>query len=229
MKNDKIGILLIFFMTILIGIILLSSLSDSIYLATTISGYANESIAMSSGTAETATNESITMTSQEGTVANCGVIAITFFGNGTNSSHLASVAIGTQVNITGFDQGILVSATHFPGDGDYNISYTYSDRAGSTAQDDLTTVTFFGNGTNSSHLASVAIGTQVNWTKAGAITASSCHFSDGTYNISYNYEGDEYITNITAQTLIILIKLFFAIAIIIVGYLYVKRNFEDLL
>ena len=171
---------------------------------------------MISGTANIVFNETIAIVSQVGVVSNCGMIDITFFGNNTNSTDLPDVNVIEHVNITGYRE-FIVSAAQFPADGDYNVSYTFAARTGSTAQDDLVSISFFGNGTNNTFLSSVAIGTQVNFTKPGVITASSCHFSNGNNNISYKYEGDLYVVDTKTHPLLKLIIVFFVLVIFAFG------------
>lgn len=64
---------------------------------------------------------------------------------------------------------------------------------GATANDDVTSVSFFGNSTYNTDIDFV-IGTDVNWTTAGAITARATNFTDGDYNISYLYDKDSKTT-----------------------------------
>lgn len=64
---------------------------------------------------------------------------------------------------------------------------------GATANDDVTSVTFFGNSTYNTD-DDFTINTDVNWTTAGAITARSNNFTDGDYNISYAYDADSTTT-----------------------------------
>ena len=47
------------------------------------------------------------------------------------------------------------------------------------------------------------------------------------YNMSYNYEGVNYVSDSTARTLIGLCTLFFAVAILFVGYMVVMKSFKD--
>ncbi len=204
------------FVALILGIVLIQVIANHEVGNTELSGVTNESIAMSSGTANVVINETIAMVSQVGVVGNCGLIDITFFGNNSNSTGLPNVNVSQHVNITGYRE-FIVSEAQFPADGDYNISYTFAARTGSTARDDLVSMSFFGNGTNNTFLSSVTIGTQVNFSKEGVITASSCHFSDGSYNTSYGYEGDLYVTDSKSRNLLTLNSLFFALVLFAVA------------
>lgn len=107
---------------------------------------------------------------------------------------------------------------------------------GEVVNNDLTAVSYFGNVSNNTRDDSaIVIGTDVNFTKAGVITVGQnitdddnlSIFSSGTYNISYTYEGTNYVTNSTARTLLGLIVIFFVIAIILVGFHMVNKGFSD--
>ena len=120
-----------------------------------------------------------------------------------------------------------------------NESVTISSGTGSTANDDLTSLTFFGNATINTDLAGITIDTEVNFTKAGTIIVSqdlnisvgSGHFNGsfagGSYNVSYINQGVNFVANTTARTLVKLTILFFAIAIMFVGVLIVKKGFAE--
>jgi len=109
-----------------------------------------------------------------------------------------------------------------------NESIAIVSGAGTTANADLTSLSFFGRGNISTHVEGITITEEVNWTTAGGIIVNPDNFSDDSYNISYGFEGTGYVTNATARTLLGLIIIFFAIAIIIVGYQLVTRSFSDL-
>lgn len=107
-----------------------------------------------------------------------------------------------------------------------NETITIAANTGQTANDDLTTVTYFGNTTVD---YTSAINTGVNFTTAGVITVANSsnplfNISDNDYRISYNYEPDEYINNGTARTMLSLIVLFFAIGIVALGVLLVRKT-----
>ena len=91
-----------------------------------------------------------------------------------------------------------------------NESVVITAGAGQLAQDDVDTLSYFGNKTNDT---SAFINTLINYTKAGVITTDPT-VGNTTYNASYTYEGDEYIVGSNNRVLIRLIIIFFAIAIL---------------
>jgi len=156
------------------------------------------------------------------------VVTLSFFGNVTHNTDDSAINIGTEVNFTR-GGNITVSQINFTGVSPYNISYVYvTAGVGEVAENDLTGVSYFGNSTISTSITGIEIGDEINYTAAGVISIYTMNFSAGTYNISYNYEGTGYVTNSTARTLLSLIIIFFAIAIIIVGYNMVTKSFSDL-
>jgi hypothetical protein len=149
LEQNKLGILLITFITLLIGIVLVRSLADSTYIATNTYTQANESLAITSG-------------------------------------------------------------------------------VGQLSQDDVAGISWIGNQT---HSATSVLGTSVNWTRAGVVTAGTGYNSSDHYgfNVTYSYENDEYVSNSTARTLIGLLILLFVLAIIAVGMAGFKKLQEGLL
>jgi len=226
--NDKyLGITIGGFITILVGIILLSALADSIELATTTSAKTNESIDITS-TTNTVLNESVTTSSGITTTGNISVHTITFFGNDTVNTDHETINISSEVNYTK-DGVVTVSQLNFSDAGPYNISYTYrSDATGSTAEDDLLTVDYFGASNMSTLDIGISVGSEVNFTTAGVITVKTLNFSDRNYNISYTYESDEYVKNETARTLIPITEIFYAIAILVAGVIMVFTGFKGM-
>lgn len=79
---------------------------------------------------------------------------------------------------------------------------------------------------NSSMTAVTGIFCNVTLT-SGVVSANSANFSDSIVFIDYTYTPDTYVRSSTARTLITLVILFFAIAILAVGIGYVKKSFED--
>ena len=68
---------------------------------------------------------------------------------------------------------------------------------GNTANGIVTSVTFFGNGTHNTTEGNLVFGTTVNWTTAGAITAS---VGDEDYLISYVYDANTTTTKALHDT-----------------------------
>lgn len=100
----------------------------------------------------------------------------------------------------------------------------------SAAQDDVVSITFFGNFTNGTvNDLTSNVNTLINFTKAGVITIDNATVPTGvTYNISYQYEDDEYVVHGTSRTLMPFYVLFFTIAILFVVvalFLKLKEGF----
>lgn len=70
-----------------------------------------------------------------------------------------------------------------------NESITIASGVGETANDELASVTYFGNDTISTN-GSILVNSHVNYTAAGAITVDGSIFGDGSYDISYTYDSD---------------------------------------
>jgi len=94
-----------------------------------------------------------------------------------------------------------------------NETIAISLSTGQLAQDDVSAITNFNNITDD---FTVNIGTAVNVTKAGLVTIDNTtiltNFST-TYNVTYNFESDEYVAHSTSRVLVRLINIFFALAI----------------
>ncbi len=218
--------IIMLFVVVIIGAIFLGEIADNQVENTELSGITNESIVMTA-TTNTIVNETITITSGVGQTGNVSLRSVIFFGNGTNSTHLASVNLATHVNFSKSGE-IVVSQHAFDSDSEYNISYTYTaDVTGDTAQDDVVSISFFGNGTNSTHSSDITAGIHVNFTKPGVITVDSFPFDPGTYNISYGYEGDLYVVDTKAHPLLRLITIFFVLVIFAFAIQTIKGSSDD--
>lgn len=101
------------FLTIFVGAVLLSAVSDTTHDATTVSTRSHEQVTFSPENASTAV---VAQTDHSH--------ALTFFGNGTNSTLDAGTTIGTHVNLS-TNGTIRKSTLKFPGDGPYNASYSF--------------------------------------------------------------------------------------------------------
>lgn len=97
---------------------------------------------------------------------------------------ISAILLGIGVTIIGGIETASKTST-----GTSNETLTLASQAGTTASDDVVTVTFFGNGTTNSSQSGVTIGQDVNFTSAGAITTIS-NFSDGDYQIDYTFLQD---------------------------------------
>lgn len=223
---NAMGIFVGSFIAIIVGVIFVGVVADTIFLNTNLEDKVNESITITN-TLNTITNESITLSSGIGTTGNSSVYRLTFFGNDTNNTDLASVALGTEVNVS-VDGVIVVDTVQLEGDGPYNVSYVYAvDGTGSTSEDSLTSLSSFTNVTIGNEITGIELGDEINFTKGGTITVSTYNFTAGSYNISYGFQPDLYVQNGTARTLLKLIPLFFVLAIMAIGFLMVRKSFPD--
>ncbi len=79
-----------------------------------------------------------------------------------------------------------------------------------------------------STMDAILIGTHCNVTLAnGVVSANALNFSNSLVFIDYKYTPDTYVRSSTARTLITLVILFFAIAILAVGLGFVVKSFKD--
>ncbi len=84
--------------------------------------------------------------------------------------------------------------------------------------DDISGFSFFGNSTNNTDSSGGTIGVDVNFTRAGVVTAGTDIYpSAGTYYAVYTFEPDAYVVDLTSRVFINLITLFFALAILAVS------------
>jgi hypothetical protein len=132
---------------------------------------------------------------------------------------LGIILLGTTADVV-FDATTLQQAG--------NETLTIGVNTGTTAQDDIISVANFNNITDD---LTSELETNINWTKAGTITVNNATvFSGADYNITYNFEGDQYVAHGTARVLIGLITLFFALAILSMGlYVLSKTGLFELL
>ena len=202
---------------------MLSSISDNTAATTTLSDVTEEDITIGS-TTNIVINETVTIASGVGTITS-NVINVTYLGNDTmNTAVSADVDISIDVNFTRHGD-LIVNLNNFT-DGDYNISYIYlSDAGGATAQDDLSSVSYFGNITINTSLSSININTHVNWSRNGSIAVNTYNFTDGTYQISYKFEDDAYVADSTSRVFLNLIPLFFAIAVMLIMVIWLLKEF----
>lgn len=73
-----------------------------------------------------------------------------------------------------------------------NETITIAGSMGTTANDDLLSVSFFGNSTNNtgSSIIGIGDGNDVNWSANGTVQVNISIFADGGYNISYTYTAE---------------------------------------
>ena len=110
-----------------------------------------------------------------------------------------------------------------------NETIAISSGHGATANADVITFDWFGNGTNHTGNPDVTLGIHVNFTKNGSVDVDGNIFLDaGSYNASYSYEGTDYVSDSTSRSLLPLVPLFFAIAVMLLGFFVAKRGFEGM-
>lgn len=84
--------------------------------------------------------------------------------------------------------------------------------SGTTAEDDVITVTNFNNITDD---LTASVNTDVNFTRAGVITINNDSIPPvRNFNITYGYEGDLYIRDAPARVINNLVIIFFALALL---------------
>jgi len=97
-----------------------------------------------------------------------------------------------------------------------NETIAISSGTGSLAKSDIDSVSYFGNTTMNTGQTEFAVDLGVNWTTAGALTVAG-NFTDDNYNVSYLHYPDEYVKDSTSRTLLPLIIIFFALAVLAGG------------
>ena len=176
----------------IVGLLIFSNVSNSAesILDSIKNTVSNESITITSDSS-TVVNETIDIVSQVGTLVFGGVSNLAFFGNASNNTNLADVIVGEEVNFTR-SGGIVLDAEQFPADGEYNVTYTFeSNSTGTTANTDVTSVTFFGSGNLSTDTAGIDLNDEVNFSSDGTITLSALNFTAADpYNITYDHDSD---------------------------------------
>ncbi len=212
-QAGELNILIVGFILILVGIVLSVALADEINAATQLTTETAESIAIGFNNV-TVTGESIVIAGGTGGVTNADVLGIDFFGNSTVNTSSNQINFTTEVNFT--SGGTITVSVNFSA-ATYLIDYVYNVANGSTANDDVITVSFFGNGTINTSNANINVNTHVNFTKAGIITVSGRNFTNDTYSITYGFEGDGFVVDATSRTILDLIPLFYVIGILLVS------------
>ena len=107
-----------------------------------------------------------------------------------------------------------------------NETVTFTSGSGEVINNDVTVITFFGNGTDSTHSTAFVVEESVNVTKATGVIAIN-QTATGNYNVTYECEGAEYVTNSTSRSLLPLVLIFFALAIVMIGYVIVVKGFKE--
>lgn len=101
-----------------------------------------------------------------------------------------------------------------------NESITIASGTGTVANTDIQTVTSFTNLSNA-----YTIGTDTNFTEgSGTITTNA---PDGTFNISYVFYPDLYVKNDSSRSIMSIITVLFAIAVLLGGIGYVVKLIRE--
>ncbi|KKN76072.1 hypothetical protein LCGC14_0374620 [marine sediment metagenome] len=158
------------------------------------------------------------------TTVNRNLIAVTFFGNQTFNTTLDTINISSQVNFTA--AGVIRVTPTLLGDSLYNISYVHSTNiTGTTANtNNVGAVTFFGNTTTNTSQSGVSVGTNVNVSTGGVVTISQGNFTVGNYEISYSFEGTEFVADSASRAILPLIPIFFALFVFLFGVVLVLQS-----
>ena len=156
MEEFSLKPVILFFVVVILGVVFLGEIADNQVENTELVTRTNETVTMTAITA-TIINESVTLVGGSASVAQTAITSITFFGNASiNTDNNLQVNLSDAVNIT--KDGTITSNNTFA-TGIHNISYTYI--ANGTAQVTPTskvfTLTFFGNVTNHTGLASITL------------------------------------------------------------------------
>lgn len=118
-----------------------------------------------------------------------------------------------------FDATTLSSST--------NESVDIAGGLGEAANDDIEGVSYFGNATLNTNQAHISFDVEVNWTTNGSLTVAGGYFNDTSYDFTYEYQGDNYVDESTSRSLITLVTLFFAIAVMLGGLVIAVEGFKN--
>lgn len=109
-----------------------------------------------------------------------------------------------------------------------NESIALVGQDGTTAQDAVLGVSFFGNATVSTNTPGVGIQTEINFTSNGTITTFA-NFTDGDYFISYTFTPDDFVDDSPSRSVLRLVLIFFALGILAIAILTFRRMGEGVL
>ena len=156
--------------------------------------------------------------------ANANVLTVSFFGNQTINTSVDTINLTEEVNFTA--AGLITVSPSVFGDSLYNISYVYSTNlTGTTANTNkVGSVSFFGNTTTNTTQSGVSVGTNVNVSISGIIIVTPLNFSVGNYQISYTYEGTEFVADQATRAILPLIPIFFALFVFLFGVVLILQS-----
>lgn len=204
------------FIVILLGVVLIQPIADDIETVKASSyDIINESVTLSVTTRDIA-NETHTLVANETTLSNNYLTALTGLRN------ITSEDITGYCNITLITGALKCNETF---DATIYADYTYNDfSTGTLAHDELASFDACRNSTMTAILA----GTNCNVTLInGAVKVTYDNFTDDLAYIDYKYDTDTYVRSGAARTLLTLIILLFAIAILTVGVGFAIAAFKQ--
>lgn len=214
--ENQMKLLMSAFIVILLGVVLIQPIGDDVELAKIGSRTVlNESVSLSITTTDVA-NETNTLVANTTTLTNNYLTAITELRN------ITSEVVTTFCNAT-LTTGVLVC--NETGSATIYAQYTFNDYStGSLTYDELNSFDACRNSTMSDILA----GTHCNVTLAtGAVKVTYDNFTDNLAYIDYKYEPDTYVHSSAARTLLTILVLFFAIAILAIGIGFTVKSLKD--
>lgn len=210
------------FIAILIGVVLIQPIGDDIELAKIGSRtILNESVALTITTVSVV-NETVTLSAADtpstGTLANNYLTTLTALRNETGENLLGFC------NMTLATGALSCNATNST---TCYADYTYNDHSTGQLSTDQDEWISFDACRNSTMIAILA-DTHCNVTLAtGAVRTEYDNFTDDLAYIDYKYEPDTYVHSSAARVLLTQTRLFFAIAIILVGIGFAVASFKQ--
>lgn len=209
-------LLIMGFVTILIGVVLISPIGDDVALTRVGSRRVNNETISLSTIVGTSTNESNTLVANTTTLANNLLVALTALRNET------AEIVTTECNVT-LPTGVLVC--NDTGSATIYADYTYNAfRTGKTANDEVLSLDNCYNVT----MQPILVDTHCNITlSSGDVKIEYDNVTTGNAHLNYTYEPDTYVQSATARSLLSLTILFFALAVMIVGAGMVIAGFKQ--
>ncbi len=208
------------FIIIILGVVLIRPIADDVALTkVSLNTITNESISLTATTVDVI-NETLTMDADNitATLVNNYLTALTEVLNVTGED------ISSECNVT-LTTGVLICNT--TNSNKINASYTYNSYSTgqlSTNQDEWKSF----DACRNSDMNAILAGTNCNLTlTTGAVKVNYDNFTDDLAFIDYKYEPDTYVHSSTARTLITLVILLFAIAILAIGIGYAIKSFKE--
>jgi len=220
-------LLFLSFFTILIGIVLIQPIANDIELAkVSLNTVLNESVSLTAVT-QTITNESITLSlgppsNRSGTTTHNYVTSLTVLKNSTDSQDDILGFCNITLNV---DAGTL--RCNDTGNFTAYATYTYNKYSTGSLSSDQDEWKSFDACRNNS-MAAISTGVDCNVSlNNGAVTVNYDNFTTFSAYIDYKYEPDTYVYSSAARVLLTNTRLFFAIAVMIVGVGFAVLAFKQ--